>query len=271
MEASRRSVCIFLNDWQTAAGGVQMTGALLASGGTMTAEVSERGAFVPYPTNCVVGTIHTAGEAQATIKGLLASGFERDDVDVLHDEGDLLRLNEADEGFLAQFQRTLTRTGSTEENAQLQRHLDDVRAGKFVILVRAKARDRRDLAASILHSHGATSVGFYGLWTWEALEGNKGAPDPAPGRTYEATIGDAKTRVAYTSPTAATVIINGEAASRQATVTPARPGVSILSWQDAKNGPTVQVHDYETGAVYAVLPDPEGGLRHLAGTLHRVD
>jgi predicted SnoaL-like aldol condensation-catalyzing enzyme len=36
-------------------------------------------------------------------------------------------------------------------------------------MVLAKERERRNLAADILNSHGAEFVGFYGRWTWEAL------------------------------------------------------------------------------------------------------
>jgi hypothetical protein len=69
----------------------------------------ERGDFIPYPTDRVVGTIVDAKEAQAAIEGLLSAGFQTADIDILHGEKDLHRLDPtgAEHGFLAQFQRTL--------------------------------------------------------------------------------------------------------------------------------------------------------------------
>jgi uncharacterized protein (TIGR02246 family) len=49
------------------------------------------------------------------------------------------------------------------------RHVDDVNAGRFVIMVLAKQRERRTLAADILNAHGAEFVAFYGRWSWEGL------------------------------------------------------------------------------------------------------
>jgi hypothetical protein len=241
----------------------------------MKAEVSERGAFVPYPTNRVVGTIQAAPEAQAAIQALLQAGFERDDVDVLHGESDVQRLDPtgAAHGFLAQFQRVLMRNvASVEDYEHLMQHVADVRAGRFVVMVRVKAADERHLAADILTSHGAASVGFFGRWAWESLQDDGRAPDPAPGRTYESRIDDAPVRVRYHSATAATISMGVDrgGSTVQATVTPVRNGVSMLSWPNGKDSVTVHVHDYENGTVYAVVPDDGSGVRHVAGTVRRI-
>ena len=135
------------------------------------------GAFISYPTNRVVGTIVDAKEARAAIEALLAAGFKADDIDVLHGEKDLHRLDPtgAEHGFLAQFQRTVLRVaGPAEEFKQLSHHVDDVRAGRFVIMVLAKERAMRHVAADILNLHGAEFVGFYGRWVWRSLD-----PQPA--------------------------------------------------------------------------------------------
>jgi predicted SnoaL-like aldol condensation-catalyzing enzyme len=77
----------------------------------------------------------------------------------------------AEHGFLAQFQRTLIRTvGRAEELKHLSRHVEDVRAGRFVIMVLAKDRDKRDVAADALNEHGAEFVGFYGRWAFESMD-----------------------------------------------------------------------------------------------------
>ena len=241
----------------------------------MKAETSERGAFVPYPTNRVVGTIQTAPEAQAAIQALLLAGFERDGIDVLHGESDVQRLDPTgtSHGFFAQFQRALVGTASSaEEYGHLKQHVEDVRAGRFVVMVRVKATDQRHRAADILTSHGASSVGFFGRWAWESLQGNEQAPDPAPGRTYESRIDGTSVRVHYHSTTAATIStgVDAGATTLQATVTPVRTGVAMLSFRDGNNVLTVCVHDYENRSAYSVVADDAAGARHAVGSVRRI-
>jgi uncharacterized protein (TIGR02246 family) len=127
--------------------------------------------FIRYPTNRVVGTVADAGKAQAAIDALLQAGFERENIDILHGEEDLPRLDPtgAEHGFLAQFQRKLIRALELEEFKHLAHHVDDVRAGRFVIMVMTKRRVMRMLASDILHQHGSEFVGFYGRWAYEDL------------------------------------------------------------------------------------------------------
>jgi uncharacterized protein (TIGR02246 family) len=138
---------------------------------------SERTDFIAYPTNCVVGTVRDADTARTAIDALLQGGFDREDIDILHGEKDLQRLDPAEHGFLAQFQRTLIRTFELEEFKHLTHHLEDVRAGRFVIMVRTKRRVQRIMAADILNRYGAEFVGFYGRWAWEDLSA---APHNSP-------------------------------------------------------------------------------------------
>jgi len=128
--------------------------------------------FISYPTQRVVGTIADAPHARAAIDALMHQGFQRTDIDILSGEQGLHRLDPsgADHGFFAQFQRTLLRTlGQAEEFKDLSRHAEDVRAGRFVIMVLAHEREKRNLAADILNSHGAEFVGFYGKWAWQSM------------------------------------------------------------------------------------------------------
>jgi uncharacterized protein (TIGR02246 family) len=129
----------------------------------------DRKHFIPYPTNRVVGTIAHADQARAAIDALLRAGFERENIDILHDEEDLQRLDPtgAAHGFLAQFHRTLIRTFDLEEFKQLTQYADAVRAGRFVIMVLAKRRSLRISAAEVLHQYGADFVEFYGRWSCE--------------------------------------------------------------------------------------------------------
>jgi uncharacterized protein (TIGR02246 family) len=132
---------------------------------------AERKHFISYPMNRVVGTVGDDDKARAAIDALLRAGFDREDIDILHDEKDLKRLDPTgtEHGFFAQFQRTLIRALDLEEFKHLTHHVDDVRAGRFVIMVLAKRRAQRIVAADILHRHGADFVEFYGRWACEEL------------------------------------------------------------------------------------------------------
>jgi predicted SnoaL-like aldol condensation-catalyzing enzyme len=145
----------------------------MLEGNNMDSREHERGDFIPYPTHRVVGTIGDPKDARAAIEELLRAGFQTADIDILHGEKDLHRLDPtgAEHGFLAQFQRTLIRlAGPAQEFKHLRHHIDDVRAGRFVVMVLAKEREKRNVAADILNSHGAEFVGFYGRWAWQSLE-----------------------------------------------------------------------------------------------------
>src|SRR5574340_1164390 len=69
-------------------------------------------AFIPYPTDRIVGTIDDAKDVRAAIEALSQAGFARGDIDVLHGEDALARLDPtgAEHGLMARFQRTLIRT-----------------------------------------------------------------------------------------------------------------------------------------------------------------
>ena len=150
----------------------------------MDTKPTERG-FIPYPTNRVVGTIADAERAAAAVAALVAAGFDRHSIEVLHGEEDLSRLDPTgtEHGALEQLQRTLLRAGRpVEEYRHLMHHVEDVRAGRWVIMVLAPEREPRTIAADILSGHGAEFVGFYGRWAWEGLTPS-GDPAAADGAT----------------------------------------------------------------------------------------
>ena len=147
----------------------------------MEASTTERGDFIPYPINRVVGTVADGDHAHAAIDELLQAGFDRQEIDVLHGEADVGRLDPtgAEHGVLTQLQRTLIRSAApNEEYKYLMRHVEDVRAGRFVIMVLARQREQRVVAADILNDHGAKFVGFYGRWAWEGLQSDVKASQP---------------------------------------------------------------------------------------------
>jgi predicted SnoaL-like aldol condensation-catalyzing enzyme len=173
----------------------------------MEPEPTSTGEFIPYPTHRVVGTIADPSDARSAIDALVKAGFGPHDIDVLHGEKDLHRLDPtgADHGFLARFQRTLIRYGGpVEEYKHLTHHIDDVRAGRFVLMVLAKDREKRYRAADILNAHGAEFVGFYGRWAWESLNVDRIASSAIPAHNEE--YADAKTELSNLETNKATVI-----------------------------------------------------------------
>ena len=72
--------------------------------------------------------------------------------------------------------------GPVEEYKHLMRHVEDVRAGRWVIMVLAPKREARTIAGDILSVHGAEFVGFYGRWAWEGLTPSN-EPAAADGET----------------------------------------------------------------------------------------
>ena len=149
----------------------------------MKAASADRRNFITYPTNRVVGTVADAEKAREATEALLRAGFEREHIDILHGEEDLHRLDPtgADHGLLAQFQRTLIRSFELEEFKNLTHHVEDIRAGRYVIMVLTKRRGLRMVAADILHQYGAEFVGFYGRWACEELPAHPHtSPDTIP-------------------------------------------------------------------------------------------
>jgi hypothetical protein len=239
----------------------------------------QQDAFIAYPTNRVVGTIVDPKHAQAAIEALLQVGFARQDIDILHGEEDLHRPDPtgAEHNFLAQFQRTLVRTLS-DEHKHLQHYIEDVRAGRSVIMVLAKKRDKRETAADILGSHGAAAIEFYGRWAWHSLEAHPVAPDgslrdPAPGRTYEVDLGGTATRVRLDSESRMTILRKsaGSPDLSRIPVTYLKPQLLMITWQEAEHTTNVHVYDFESGEAHAVVSYANRSVHRAKGTVRRVD
>ena len=139
-------------------GGVEMPSVMSA----------ERKDFIGYPTNRVIGALRDAGNARDAIAALLRAGFKEECIDLLQGDAGLHRLDHtgAEHGFLAKFQRTVLRTLETEEFRDLTHLVEEVHAGRAVVMVLTKRREQRIVAGDILHQHGAEFVSFYGRWAW---------------------------------------------------------------------------------------------------------
>ena len=146
--------------------------------------------FIPYPTNRVVGTVADATNAHAAINALLQAGFDRQDIDILHGDGDIQRLDPTGEqhGFLAQFQRTLLRLAGPAEDTRICGTTSKmfVRADSCSWSSPGNAMNACAPLTSWV-AHGAEFIGFYGRWAWEGLTPDGGLSPAEPDRSTQAT------------------------------------------------------------------------------------
>jgi len=252
----------------------------------MPSDVQQPGDFIAYPTNRVVGTIADPTHARAAIEALLQAGFAQKEIEILHAEEDRPRTAPAgsEHRFLAQFQRTLIRKIGEykhlrlgEEFDHLQHYVEDVQAGRSVIMVLAKKPEKRETAADILGLHGAEAVEFFGRWSWQTLETHPAAPDeslpdPAPGRTYEIHLGDTDTRVRLESASRVTILRKSDGSRDLARipVTPLKPQLLLVTWQEADRTTHVHVYDFESGEAHAVVSSANRTVHSTKGTIRRV-
>lgn len=222
------------------------------------------GGFIAYPTNRVAGTITDAGEAKRAVEDMVAAGFDREDIDVLHGEEDLRRLDPSggEHGLFAKLQRSLVRGTVGLELKHLTHHVEDVKAGRFVVMVLARERGSRDVAAEILHTHGAEFVGFYGRWAYESLPLDDRSARDSGGKTYNISAGPDVIRLRLQEGRAMVV----GATSHPVVATQVRPHGWLVSW---RRNDTAIVHaiDIKSGVAYTSLMSPNSEPTHIKGTV----
>ena len=226
------------------------------------------GGFIAYPTNRVAGTISDADEAKKAVEDLVAAGFDREDIDVLHGKQDLRRLDPAgaEHGLFARLQRSLVRGAVGLEFKHLTHHVEDLEAGRFVVMVLARERGSRDIAAEILHAHGAEFVGFYGRWAYESLPQDDRSARDSVGKTYNISAGADVIRLRLQEGRATVV----GATSHPVVATQVRPHGWLVSW---RRNETAIVHaiDIKTGVAYTSLMSPNSEPTHIKGTVTLVE
>ena len=139
----------------------------------MSREEHQSNDFIPYPVNRVVGTIADSTQARATIEALLQRGIGPASIDLLYGDTGLHRLDPdgAEHGFWARFQRTLVNTlAINAESSHLARHVEDLAAGHFILMVLASDVGTRQEIAETLRAGGARHIGFFGPWAWQSLD-----------------------------------------------------------------------------------------------------
>jgi MoaF-like len=237
--------------------------------------------FIAYPTNRVVGTVDDPGAAQAAVESLIEAGFDIEGIEVLYGEEGLRRLDPTgkEQGFLARVQRAAFHWH--EEDKYLRQHVEDILAGRFVIMVLAKEPENREKVREILKSHGGHFIKFFGNWAIQSLDIGAFTPaDPAEyesylpdvGHIYEVHFDSGVLNVRYESEEVMTLTDQAKGTSEtvRMSTTQIRPGVLMFSWQDASKATAVHIVDFENGIVYANTTQLDGNFVRMKGTLKRL-
>lgn len=127
---------------------------------------------VRYPENRVVGILDTVDELTATIDALTTGGFLPSEVEVLCGQAAARRLHEntGRTGLANIAMRLAAGLGLADDEMAVKDHYEHaLRDGHFLVAVLAQTDERKDLAARILHEHGARFVNFLGRFTIEAM------------------------------------------------------------------------------------------------------
>jgi hypothetical protein len=100
-------------------------------------------------------------------------------------------------------------------------------------------------------------------------------PFPAVGHVYEANFGSWVHHLHFESETVMTLttaagLLKGTSETVQIAVTPIRPGVFLICWQEADKTTVVHVEDFENGIVHTNITERMGAFLHRSGTLKQV-
>lgn len=96
---------------------------------------------------------------------------------------------------------------------------------------------------------------------------------PAVGHVYQVDFGQGHVfNLNFHSMTAMSFSVPGEAgqANEAITVTPIRPQVFMVTWQESDKTTVTHVEDYQNGVVFTNITPPDGSFIHWKGTLKLV-
>jgi hypothetical protein len=98
---------------------------------------------------------------------------------------------------------------------------------------------------------------------------------PAVGHVYEANFGSWVHHLHFKSETVMTLttaedLFKGTSETVQIAVTPIRPGVFMICWQEANKTTVVDVEDFENGIVHTNVTERRGAFIRRSGTLKQV-
>jgi hypothetical protein len=98
---------------------------------------------------------------------------------------------------------------------------------------------------------------------------------PAVGHVYEAHFGSWVHHLHFESETVMTLTntqgpFKGTSETVQIAVTPIRPGVFMISWQETDKTTVVHVEDYENSIVHTNITERSGAFMRRSGTLKQL-
>ena len=126
----------------------------------------ESGTGRSFPTNAVVGVIDEPGEALRAAAELREAGFQPD---VLSGESGVQRIENA--GGSPEGVRVIRAAQSLfgYEAEHTERHMTDLSAGHFVVLVESHDNETTDRILDVFSKHGGHFVNYYSRWTSRTL------------------------------------------------------------------------------------------------------
>ncbi len=100
-------------------------------------------------------------------------------------------------------------------------------------------------------------------------------PFPGIGHMYEANFGSWVFHLHFLSETVMTLTnaegpFKGTSETVQMAVTPIRPGVFMISWQEADKTTVVHIEDFANGIAHTNVTEPNGVFLRRSGTLKEV-
>ncbi len=130
---------------------------------------AEEGPSKLFPYNTVVGVIDDAESLEMAVQTLAAAGFAESSVQVLSGERGVERIDARGErkGILARIFRLVDALGSEREHTE--RHVEELRAGHFLVLVQTTDDAGKARARDALTAQGGHYINYYSRWTTEQL------------------------------------------------------------------------------------------------------
>lgn len=133
--------------------------------------LNESGDLLTYPDNSLIGIIDTYSDAKAALKELSKAGFAEDEIGILccAEGTKQVDADGREHGVWGKIAAVIREFGDVD-NEQKRRHEKELRAGHFMVAVRAEEDDERQKALDILKSNGGHFINFYSPWEVKGLE-----------------------------------------------------------------------------------------------------
>jgi hypothetical protein len=116
-----------------------------------------------------VGVVDNPDELDATVKGLIDSGFGESEVFVLCGKRGVEMIDPKGKrkGLLARVFRMVD--GMGEEREHTAHHVKELEAGHFIVGVEVADQAAKEQARDAMKSHGSHFINYYSRWSTEDL------------------------------------------------------------------------------------------------------